>query len=169
MVKSSKEYQASRSKRGLCSSCGNAALPNGSRCQTCKDKKAADYQAQKLANQGKALSRYERLKAEGTCPGCASAPKSESSVYCLTCLGKQRARQQAKKAKKRQERVDESATTAAARQKANVCIGCANDQVAGAGRCKSCWAVWLVKSKKMTRHAARKQVGLCQNLSLIHI
>lgn len=102
--------------------------------------------------------RYETRKAENHCVDCGEPNDNLGvSVYCVKCLDDQRSRQKQyarnKVAAKRNE--------VAARKRRGDCIGCGGKERYSKWRCRRCYSIYLVNVKGLTRHAARKRVGLC--------
>ncbi len=64
----SKETTLFRKKNGLCSRCGQPAIPNQTLCKSCKEKRP-----------------YYRRKAQGLCPKCGSK-LPPGKVFCNECL-----------------------------------------------------------------------------------
>lgn len=169
MAKTSAEYQRERRSKGLCSSCSKQAVPGKATCEACAAKARARYYAtykpKRAANDVDRSTydqnRYNSRKAAGLCPLCGDTAATGLSVYCLSCLTKQRQRQQKRAAAKA------TATAKAHQQRANTdcCLDCGlpaadvfRDQ-----RCRLCWSRWMFRTDQLTFHAAHKAAGLCQS------
>lgn len=174
MSKSAKEIQRERHEKGLCSSCSNKARPGKYTCQACADKEKARYRKryqpkkQKTANTTTRQQRvkaadqrhYTKRKQQGLCPQCGALAMADS-VYCKTCLNKQRARQKARAEKRARTQAEKQQQLEEQRRVAGQCITCGKDQSFRDNRCKLCWTRWQVTEFGQTRHAARKEAGLC--------
>jgi len=173
MGKTSKEYQAERKAKGLCGSCGNKVVPGKSRCQRCIDKAKDRYRKKQgrprkpptdkkeKAKHDWYRERYEARKAAGLCVNCGE-PKSDESVYCQTCLDRQRKRQRRRAANLSKDQTKQEAEQVAQRQQEGRCLDCGADERFSDERCRRCWALWQEREHGLSRHDARKAAKLCQ-------
>lgn len=104
--------------------------------------------------------RYQQRKAAGLCVACGEQPAQDASAYCVGCLDKQRARQQATAKKLATAKKAAGKREAGTRKTQGVCTVCEGELLT-LTHCRRCEAIRLVKQKGLTRYAARLQVGLC--------
>lgn len=170
MAKSSKEIQRERHEKGLCSSCSSKARPGKYTCQACADKEKVRYQAQRkeiaelsdqqLEQKAADHKHYDKLKRLNLCPRCRNKALPDS-VYCQSCLDRQRARQKAQAEKRARSQAEKQQQLTQQRLAVCECIACGDKQTFRDTRCKLCWTRWQVTEFGQTRHAARKEAGLC--------
>lgn len=156
----SKKYRETRRKAGLCVECDAESVPGQRRCPTHKAEQRERNKAYYAQHRDETKAEYARLVAAEICPACKQANKSAESVYCLTCLEKQRERQKAAAIVTAKEKSAATKEQRSAWRRAGLCLSCGSDQFK-AQRCRRCYALWLEQSKNYTRHDSRKYAGLC--------
>lgn len=182
MAKTPKEYAEERRKQGKCGSCGEMAEPGKTRCARCSKKQRDKYQAgqankdldhlfdivpdvdKKQSRKDLDAARYEAKKSTGLCARCGERPPVDTYTMCQECLDGQAVNRAKRKVTADAAKTVAKAATVAARTIAGLCVDCEGPPAPATinQRCRLCESRRLVREEGMTRHAARKLIGVCQ-------
>lgn len=151
-MKPGTEYHRQRRAAGFCTSCGELALAGRTRCQKHTD------EAKRLGRE-----RYLRKRAEGLCGTCKRLPAVGGLTVCERCREEHSTNEKRRREEVVAERSLLNAQLATDRTSRGMCPACGDRPVAtGRVICLVCLSNQMQESG-MTRHEARKRLGLCQN------